>query len=47
MTTTSRQPIIDIIELIANLIASASHLQEIIENEEDDCSLLFVGKFKQ
>lgn len=35
MTTTSRQPIIDIIELIANLIASASHLQEMIENEED------------
>lgn len=35
MTTTSRQPIIDIIELIANLIASASHLQELIESEED------------
>lgn len=32
---TSRQPIIDMIELIANLIASASHLQEMIENEED------------
>lgn len=33
--TTSRQPIIDIVELISNLIASASHLQELIENEED------------
>ena len=32
---TSRQPVIDIIELISNLIASASHLQELIEIEDD------------
>lgn len=32
---TSRQPIIDIVELITNLIASTSHLQELIDWEED------------
>lgn len=32
---TSRQPIMDMIELISNLIASASHLQELIDWEED------------
>ena len=33
--TTSRQPIMDMIELIANLIASVSHLQELIDWEEN------------
>lgn len=32
---TSRQPIMDMIELISNLIASVSHLQELIDAEEN------------
>lgn len=32
---TSRQPIMDMIELISNLIASTSHMQELIDWEQD------------